>query len=98
VHHKIVNRDEKKGSFDENFEDRIFSHSLALDVKGKKGEVIIPSGTVITTDVIAQLTEHKIDEVAIRSVLTCETEGGVCKKCYGLDLGLNQDIETGSPV
>ncbi len=98
VHHKIVNRDEKKGSFDENFEDRIFSHSLALDVKGKKGEVLIPSGTVITTDVIAQLTEHKIDEVAIRSVLTCETEGGVCKKCYGLDLGLNQDIETGSPV
>ena len=70
----MVSRDEKKGSFDESFEDRIFSHSLALDVKNKKGDILIPSGTVITTDVIAELTEHKIDEVAIRSVLTCETE------------------------
>lgn len=44
------------------------------------------------------INEHKIDEVAIRSVLTCETEGGVCRSCYGLDLGLNEDVEIGAPV
>jgi len=81
VHHKMVSRDEKKGSFDEKFEDRIFSHTLALDVKDPKGgasakrkDVLIPAGTVINNDVLEMINEHNIDEVAIRSVLTCETE------------------------
>lgn len=98
VHYKTVSRDEKKGSFDEKFEDRIFSHTLALDVKDKKGNVLISAGTVVNTDVLEMINEHKIDEVAIRSVLTCETEGGVCRSCYGLDLGLNEDVEIGAPV
>jgi len=76
VHHKTVSRDEKKGSFDEKFEDRIFSHTLALDVKDAKGkEVLIPEGTVINNDILELINEYKIDEVSIRSVLTCETEG-----------------------
>lgn len=60
--------------------------------------VIVPAGTIIDNDVVEVLMEHKIEEVNIRSVLTCETEGGVCKKCYGLDLGLNKNSEIGTPV
>lgn len=71
----MVNRDEKKASFDESFEDRIFSHSLALDAKDSTGKVILSAGTVIDTKAIEMINAAKIDEVGIRSVLTCETEG-----------------------
>jgi len=98
VHYKTVTRNLNAGGFEEKFEDRIYSHTLALDVKDEKENVIIPAGTVIDTDVVKLLEEKGVNEVAIRSVLTCGTEGGVCKACYGLDLGLNAETEIGSPV
>jgi len=98
VHHKVVLREDPKSGFDEKFEDRIYSHTLALDVKDSKGDVIITEGTVIDTNTLAIIEEHKVEEVAIRSVLTCETEWGVCQKCYGLDLSANAGVDIGSPV
>lgn len=98
VHHKVVDRDIQQGSFVESFNDRIYSHTLALDVKDEDNNVILSAGTIIDTDVLAVLDEHQTQSVAIRSVLTCETEGWVCKSCYGLDLGLNKETEIGSPV
>lgn len=98
VHHKVVLREDPKTGFDEKFEDRIYSHTLALDVKDIKGKVIITEGTVIDKDTLAIIEGNKIPEVSIRSVLTCETEGGVCQKCYGLDLAANTGVDIGSPV
>jgi len=98
VHHKIVLREDPKSWFDEKFEDRIYSHTLARDVKDSTWKVIIPDGTVINQNILELIEEHKVEEVAIRSVLTCETEGGVCQKCYGLDLAANAGVDIGSPV
>lgn len=98
VHYKTVLREDPKSGFDESFADRIYSHSLAKDVKDETGKVLIEEGTVIDTKVLALIEEHKIPEVAIRSVLTCETEGGVCQKCYGLDLAANAGVDIGSPI
>ncbi len=70
----MVLREDPKTGFDEKFEDRIYSHTLALDVKDAKGKILIEEGTVIDNDVLALINEKKVDEVAIRSVLTCETE------------------------
>ena len=84
VHYKAVHRNAKKGSFEESFEDRIYSHTLASDVKTEDGTVLFNAGTVIDTQVVKVLNENNIDEVNIRSVLTCETEGGVCQKCGGI--------------
>ncbi|MCH2188408.1 DNA-directed RNA polymerase subunit beta' [Candidatus Gracilibacteria bacterium] len=98
VHYKTVTRGCKKSSFDEKFEDRIYSHTLASDVLDAKGNILIPEGKVIDRDTLEIINENNIDEVNIRSVLTCETEGGVCQKCYGLDLGLSKDVEIGTPV
>ena len=98
VHHKVVLREDPKSGFDEKFEDRIYSHTLAVDVKDSKWKVLITDGTVIDTDTLALIKEHNIPEVSIRSVLTCETEGGVCQKCYGLDLAANAGVDIGSPV
>lgn len=98
VHHKVVLREDPKTGFDEKFADRIYSHTLAQDVKNDSGKVIITEGTVIDKNTLAMIEDNKIPELAIRSVLTCETEGGVCQKCYGLDLAANAGVDIGSPV
>ena len=98
VHHKTILREDPKGGFDESFEDRIYSHTLALDVKDEKGNILFDAGTVIDTNILEQINEYKVAEVSLRSVLTCETEWGVCQKCYGLDLAANAGVEIGSPI
>lgn len=98
VHYKTISRNDKKTSFSDSFEDKIYSHSIATDVKGPDKKVLIKAGTIIDTDVLKVINDNGIDEVNIRSVLTCETEGGVCQLCYGLDLGLNKEVDIGTPV
>ncbi len=53
---------------------------------------------MITKEMLKDFKEQGIDEVAIRSNLTCETEGWVCQKCYGIDLGYNELVAIGTPV
>jgi len=65
----------KKGSFDEKFEERIYSHTLARPVNNEKGILLFDAGQVIDVNVIKALNEHNVKEVHIRSVLTCESEG-----------------------
>jgi DNA-directed RNA polymerase subunit beta' len=98
VHYKTVARGEATWSFDEKFEDRIFSHTIANDVKDSKWNVLVEAGIIVDTNVIKILNSNDVNKVDIRSVLTCETEGWVCKSCYGLDLGLNKPVETWTPV
>ncbi len=98
VHHKTVTKGLKAGTFDENFDDRIYSHTLATPVLDKKWDVLFEANTIINVPVLKALNENEITEVNIRSVLTCETEGGVCKACYGLDLSTTRWVETWSPV
>jgi DNA-directed RNA polymerase subunit beta' len=66
---------DKKSSFDENFDERIYSRTIAVDVKDAKGKVILPVGTIIDKDNLKILNDNKVTEVDLRSVLTCETEG-----------------------
>lgn len=98
VHYKTVVRWEKSWSFEEKFEDRIYSHTLARDILDEKGSVLVPAWKIIDTKTLAIINANSINKVDIRSVLTCETEGWVCKACYGLDLGLNKEVETWTPV
>jgi DNA-directed RNA polymerase subunit beta' len=98
VHYKTVIRWEDSWSFSEKFEDRIYSHTIASDVKNEKGTIIIDAGTTVDTNILKILNVNNINQINIRSVLTCETEGWVCKACYGLDLGLNKAVETWTPV
>ena len=98
VHYKTVTKWTKKWSFDENFEERIYSHTIAIDIKDEKGNVLLEAWTIIDSDIIKIINENNITKVNIRSVLTCETEWWVCKACYGLDLWLNKEIEIWAPV
>jgi DNA-directed RNA polymerase subunit beta' len=89
---------EKTGSFDDKFDDRIYSHTIATPVLDEKGEVLFEANTVIDIPTLKALNENNVSEVNIRSVLTCETNGGVCKKCYGLDLSTTREVSIGDPV
>ncbi len=97
VHYKTVKKTEWKGSFDESFEEKIYSHTLARDVK-IDSKVLVPAWTVIDKSVLLVLKENNVSEVNIRSVMTCDSESWVCRKCYWLDLWLNQIVDIWTPV
>lgn len=98
VHYKTVIKWEKTWSFEEKFEDRIYSHTIANDILKEDWTVLLKSWTIIDNHVLKIIIWNDIQKVDIRSVLTCETEWWVCKHCYGLDLGLNKETEIWAPV
>ncbi|WP_188456374.1 DNA-directed RNA polymerase subunit beta' [Virgibacillus oceani] len=61
-------------------------------------EVVVESDTVISEDQAKQIVDAGIDEVTIRSVFTCNTKHGVCKKCYGRNLATGDEVEVGEAV
>ncbi|MFY0688819.1 MAG: DNA-directed RNA polymerase subunit beta' [Cyclobacteriaceae bacterium] len=61
-------------------------------------ELIVVSGGEITEEIAAQIDETSIEEVEIRSVLTCESKKGVCSKCYGRNLSSGNMSHLGESV
>ena len=71
----------------ESLYDRILGRVALFDIEDpKSGEVIVPEGEEINEDIAKAIEQADIDEVEIRSVLTCELTRGVCVKCYGRNL------------
>jgi len=83
----------------EQFEIRIYGRTLASNlVAPKTGEVLAKKGEIIDKDLLEEVTKHKIQEVEVRSIITCQTENGICAKCYGKDLGTNKEVVLGTAV
>jgi DNA-directed RNA polymerase subunit beta' len=61
-------------------------------------ELVIPAGIEITEEIAKFVDESAIEEVEIRSVLTCETRRGVCAKCYGRNLATGAMVQAGESV
>ncbi len=61
-------------------------------------ELIVESGELITDELANKIEETSVEEVEIRSVLTCETRDGVCAKCYGRNLATGRIVEKGEAV
>ncbi|MFN3695728.1 MAG: DNA-directed RNA polymerase subunit beta', partial [Ignavibacterium sp.] len=61
-------------------------------------QLIIPSGVEIGDEVAKLVDESAIEEVEIRSVLTCETRRGTCAKCYGRNLATGNMVQAGESV
>ena len=96
VHH--VTREESI-AIGEEFENRIYGRVLTEPVfSPKTGEIIIEKDIEIDNAIIKKIRKENIEAVGVRSVLTCMTEGGICVKCYGKDLGTNQTVEVGTAV
>ncbi|MCF8380643.1 MAG: DNA-directed RNA polymerase subunit beta' [Bacteroidales bacterium] len=62
------------------------------------GELIIGAGEEITEEVASQIDELPIEQIEIRSVLTCESTKGVCGKCYGRNLATGRMVQIGESV
>jgi DNA-directed RNA polymerase subunit beta' len=76
--------------------DRILGRTSVHDIYHPlKGDLIVKSGDEITEDVAAIIEDSPIESVEIRSVLTCESEVGVCAKCYGRNLASGNKVQRG---
>ncbi len=64
----------------------------------KTGEVIVDKNQLITEEVVRKLKDLDLDQITVRSVLTCNLTKGVCKKCYGYDLGYNELVDLGAAI
>jgi DNA-directed RNA polymerase subunit beta' len=80
--------------------DRILGRVVIGDVKdpGNDKITLVPDGTMIDEKLVALLEDRHIDQVLVRSPVTCETRYGVCRKCYGRDLGRGHLANMGEAV
>ena len=79
--------------------DRILGRTSVHDIYHPfNGELIVKSGDEITEDIANVIEESPIESVEIRSVLTCESEVGVCAKCYGRNLASGNKVQRGEAV
>jgi DNA-directed RNA polymerase subunit beta' len=62
------------------------------------GELIVESGQELTEDLAKKIDDSPIEQVEIRSVLTCESKKGVCAKCYGRNLANGRMVQKGEAV
>ena len=87
------------GEVIESLRDRILGRVPAIDVLNPETqEVLIPAGTMLDEDVLDILEAAGVDEVKVRTPLTCATRFGLCAKCYGRDLGRGGLVNTGEAV
>jgi DNA-directed RNA polymerase subunit beta' len=79
--------------------ERVLGRVIAQDVMNSSNtRVIIPAGVMMDEDSVIQLEVEGIDEVLVRSAITCESRYGVCASCYGRDLGRGHMINVGEAV
>ena len=91
--------DEKDGTVIESLADRIigrYTNKKILHPETK--EVIVDRDTYITEAVADKILSAGITRVPIRSILTCKSEHGICKKCYGRNLATGQIVEVGEAI
>ncbi len=79
-------------------ETRIFGRTLAQDVELSDGTVLEAGSEISEDDLVALRDDPKVDRVRVRSVLTCQSDLGVCAKCYGRSLATGLTIELGEAV
>jgi len=87
------------GDVIETLGDRILGRVVADDVyKPGTKEVVVPAATMIDEAWVDAIEEASIDEVFVRSPITCTTRYGICSRCYGRDLARGHIINSGEAV
>ncbi|HSY46315.1 MAG TPA: DNA-directed RNA polymerase subunit beta' [Steroidobacteraceae bacterium] len=79
--------------------ERVLGRVLAEDIiKPGAREVLIPTGTLLDEKMVRLLETEGIDQIKVRSPITCQTRYGVCSHCYGRDLARGRPISIGEAV
>src|SRR5690606_41972729 len=87
------------GDVIESLGDRILGRVVARDVmRPGSDEILVPAGTMIDEKWVERVEGMGIDEVCVRSPITCETRYGICAECYGRDLARGHKVNVGVAV
>src|SRR5690554_484298 len=87
------------GEVVEPLHERILGRVTAEDlVNPDTQETVIEAGTLLDEDLVEEIDNLGIDEVKVRTALTCVTRYGICAKCYGRDLGRGGEVNAGEAV
>ena len=86
------------GDIIEPLSERILGRTTADQIVNTSGEVIMEKGVIISEDDIEKIEASGIDNVKVRSALTCETQPGICASCYGRDLARGTPVNIGEAV
>ena len=91
----LKNGDEVISSLSERIIGRVSVHDI---IHPQTGALIVAAGEEITEAIAQVIEDSPIEMVEIRSVLTCESRNGVCKKCYGRNLATRKMVQKGEAV
>jgi DNA-directed RNA polymerase subunit beta' len=87
------------GEVVEALRERILGRSTASDVMHPETQdILFPDGTLLNEDQVGRIEELGIDEVRVRTPLTCDTRWGLCATCYGRDLGRGSMVNVGEAI
>jgi len=112
VSQDIIVREEDCGDTEGAFLYREDSESIGMSFAGRvrgrvaletvkhpeTGEIIAKKGELISKPKAAEIEKAGIQKVKIRSLVSCKSNRGICRKCYGVDLGRNAMVEIGASV
>jgi len=86
------------GDVIETLRERVLGRVLAEDAINRNEEVVAETGTLLDESWVDILDQNGIDQVIVRSAITCKTRYGICRKCYGRDLGRGHLVNIGESV
>jgi DNA-directed RNA polymerase subunit beta' len=93
----IIN--EKENTIISSLQNRLYGRNPMHDViDPNTGEVIAKANELITVDLAKKIVDAGIKEVEVRTLFTCNSDTGVCRKCYGLNLATGEEVEIGEAV
>ncbi|HVS24024.1 MAG TPA: DNA-directed RNA polymerase subunit beta', partial [Gammaproteobacteria bacterium] len=87
------------GDIVEPLRERVLGRAAAIDVLAPGSDtVVLEAGTLLDEGAVKKLEAYSIDQVLVRSPITCETQYGVCAQCYGRDLARGHRVNRGEAV
>ncbi|VAW57072.1 DNA-directed RNA polymerase beta' subunit, partial [hydrothermal vent metagenome] len=87
------------GDVVEPLQERVLGRVVAVDVlKADSDEVLIPAGSFLDEEWVEKIDDMGIDEIKVRSAITCKAVQGVCASCYGRDLARGHKVNMGEAV
>lgn len=78
--------------------DRLLGRTIAEDILDESGKVLIPSGTTLDREDVKKVAKLDLNELNVRSGLTCGLEYGVCQKCYGWAMTTQKIVDVGEAI
>ena len=80
--------------------DRVLGRVTARDVftPTDKDNAVVPAGTLLDEKTVEMVERAGVDEIWVRSAITCDTRHGICSKCYGRDLARGHRVNVGEAV